>query len=287
LAYSTVSSNTTRIFGAGRLLSQVYSDFGSIAAPLTQLLKKEGFSWSPDAEAAFFQLKDALTTALVLQLPDFSKDFVVECGASGSGIGVVLHQGKGAVAFFSKPMAPRHRGLAAYEHELIGLVHAVRPWRPYLWGRTFVVRTDHFSLKYLLDQRLATIPQHHWVSKILGFDLSVEYKPGRANIVADALSRHEEDMAICAISAPTFDIMLEIRLACQADPALKRLYEQIEKGELVASWSVIDGLIMFQKRIYIPPASYLLHTILKVVHAMGHEGVQKTLHRFRKDFHTP
>jgi hypothetical protein len=68
-------------------------NFGSIAAPLTQLLK-EGFSWSPDVKAAFFQFKDALTTALVLQLPDFSKDFVVECDASGSGIGAVLHQGK-------------------------------------------------------------------------------------------------------------------------------------------------------------------------------------------------
>jgi hypothetical protein len=143
-----------------------------------------------------------------------------------------------------------------------------------------VVRTNHFILKYLLDQRLATIPQHHWVSKILGFDFSVEYKPEHANIVADALSRHEEkDMAICAISAPTFDIMQEIRLACQTDPALKTLYEQIEKGELVAPWSVIDGLV--------PPASSLLHTILEAVHAMGHEGVQKTLHRFRKDFHTP
>jgi hypothetical protein len=107
-----------------------------------------------------------------------------------------------------------------------------------------VVRTYHFSLKYLLDQRLATIAQHHWVSKILGFDFSIEYKPGRANIVADALSHREEDMAICAISAPTFDIMQEIRLACQADPALKTLYEQIEKGELVAPWSVIDGLVL-------------------------------------------
>jgi hypothetical protein len=71
-------------------------NFGSIAAPLTQLLKKEGFSWCPDTEAAFSQLKDALTMALVLQLPDFSKDLIVECDASGSGIGVVLHQGKGA-----------------------------------------------------------------------------------------------------------------------------------------------------------------------------------------------
>jgi hypothetical protein len=102
-------------------------NFGSIATPLTQLLK-EGFSWSPEAEAAFFQLKDALTTAPVLQLPNFSKDFVVVCDASGSGIGAVLHQGKGAVAFFSKPMAPRHRGLAAYERVLIGLVHAVHHW---------------------------------------------------------------------------------------------------------------------------------------------------------------
>jgi transposase InsO family protein len=76
-------------------------------------------------------------------------------------------------------------------------------------------------------------------------------------------------------------------LACQANLALKTLYEQIEKGELVAPWSVIDGLVLFQKRIYIPPACSLFHTILEVVHAMGHEGVQKMSHRFRKDFHTP
>ncbi|WVZ52904.1 LOW QUALITY PROTEIN: hypothetical protein U9M48_003906 [Paspalum notatum var. saurae] len=100
------------------------------------------------------------------------------CDASGAGCGAVLHQGEGPVAFFSRPMAPRHRGLAAYERELIGLVQAVRHWRPYLWGRPFKVRTDHYSLKFLLDQRLATIPQHHWVSKLLGFDFSVEYKPG-------------------------------------------------------------------------------------------------------------
>jgi hypothetical protein len=57
---------------------------------------------------------------------------------------------------------------------------------------------------------------------------------------------------------------------------LKALYEQIEKGELVASWSVIDGLVLFQKRIYILPASSLLHIILEAAHAMGHEGVHKT-----------
>ena len=75
-----------------------------------------------------------------MQLPAFDCDFIVEYDASGSGFGDVLHQGSGPVAFFSKPIAPRHAKLAAYERELIGLVQAVRHWRPYLWGRCFIVR---------------------------------------------------------------------------------------------------------------------------------------------------
>ncbi|WVZ83259.1 hypothetical protein U9M48_030425 [Paspalum notatum var. saurae] len=189
-------------------------DYGAIAAPLTQLLRKEAFAWSPEATDAFQQLKTALTTAPVLALPDFTKPFIVECDASGAGCGAVLHQGAGPVVFFSRPLAPRHQGLATYERELIRLVQAVRHWRPYLWGRTFQVKTDHYSLKFLLDQRLATIPQHHWVSKLLGFDFSVEYKLGRNNIVADALSRRNaEVLNVMAISGPRFDIVRDLQQA--------------------------------------------------------------------------
>ena len=93
-------------------------------------------------------------------MPDFERQFVVVYDASGTGFGAVLHQGSGPLAFFSRPFAARHVKLAAYESELIGLVQSVRHWRPYLWGRRFLVRTDHYSLKYLLFQRLSTIPQH-------------------------------------------------------------------------------------------------------------------------------
>jgi hypothetical protein len=93
-------------------------------------------------------------------MPDFAKVFTVDSDASGAGFGAVLHQGAGPLAFFSRPFAARHLKLAAYERELIGLVQAVRHWRPYLWGWPFLVRTDHYSLKYLLDQRLSTVPQH-------------------------------------------------------------------------------------------------------------------------------
>jgi hypothetical protein len=100
----------------------------AIAAPLTRLLTKDGFTWTDEAESAFQTLKRALSTAPVLQLPNFERPFVVECDTSGSGMGTVLHQEEGPVAFFSRPMAPRHVVLAAYERELITLAQAVKHW---------------------------------------------------------------------------------------------------------------------------------------------------------------
>lgn len=123
---------------------------GLIAPPLTRLLKKEAFVWSPEASEAFAWLKHALSTRPMLRLLDFSAKFMIDYDASGSGFGAVLHQGDRPIAFFSRPIAPCYAKLAAYERELIGLVKAVCHWRPYLWGRSFTVRTDHYSLKYLL-----------------------------------------------------------------------------------------------------------------------------------------
>jgi hypothetical protein len=97
-----------------------------IATPLTSLLRKDSFRWSAEAEAAFRALQRALTSAPLLQLPNFQREFIVECYASESGFGAMLHQGGGPVAFFSKQIAPRHTKLVAYECELIGLVLAVR-----------------------------------------------------------------------------------------------------------------------------------------------------------------
>lgn len=99
--------------------------YATIAAPLTELFKHDGFKWTDEAAAAFDALKGALSSSPVLQLPAFDQPFLVDCDASGSGFGAVLHQGDGALAFFSRPFAARHLKLAAYERELIGLVQAV------------------------------------------------------------------------------------------------------------------------------------------------------------------
>jgi len=226
-------------------------------------------------------LKQALAAAPVLQLPDFGVPFTVDCDASGSGFGAVLHQGTGAIAFFSRPSSPWHMKLVAYERELIGLVQAVRHWRPYLWGRHFIVRTDHYALKFLLDQHLSTLPQRQWVSKLFGYDFAVEFRPGRLNVVADALSRRDEAADhLHALSGPSFDLFDNLRRELQEDTALRALRDSIA-ADRGAPWRVVDGLILHGTRVFVPAQSALLPTVLELAHSVGHEGVQKTLHRLR------
>jgi hypothetical protein len=234
--------------------------------------------WSPGANDAFLALKQALTSRSTLQLPDFDVSFIVNYDASGSGLGAVLHQDAGPIAFYSRPVASQHAKLAAYERELIGLVKAVLHWRPYLWARPFVVRTGHYSLKFLLDQRLSTIPQHTWVSKLFGYDFSVEFHPGKTNTAADALSwRDEEVGAAFAVSSPTFELFEEFR--CEADglPDVVQLKQEIAQGKAAPAWTVVDGLVLHEGRVFVPSASALWPKLLAAAHDAGHEGVQKTL----------
>lgn len=188
----------------------------------------------------------------MLHLPNFNNPFTIDCDASRSGFRVVLHQGEGTIAFFSCPFAPQHLKLAAYEHELIGLVQAIRHWRPYLWGRRFVVHTNHYALKFMLDQRLSTITQHHWVSKLFGFDFTVEYRSGRLNTVADVLSfRMEGDSHLGALSAPSYTLFDDLRRELRDDAGLRALRDSIV-ADHGTPWCVADGLILHGDRIYIP-----------------------------------
>jgi hypothetical protein len=100
--------------------------YGEVAPPLTALLKREAFKWTAEAEEAFQLLKQALMTTPLLQMPDFEKRFTIGYDASGSGFGVILHQGDGAITYFSRPVALHHQKLLAYECELIGLVKVMR-----------------------------------------------------------------------------------------------------------------------------------------------------------------
>uniref|UniRef100_A0A2N9HVX1 Integrase catalytic domain-containing protein n=1 Tax=Fagus sylvatica TaxID=28930 RepID=A0A2N9HVX1_FAGSY len=166
--------------------------YGQIAAPLTSLLKKDAFGWNEDAGKAFEQLKLAVSNPPVLALPNFNKSFVVECDASGYGIGAVLMQESRPIAYYSEGLKGKNLFLSTYEKELLALVLLVKKWRPYLLDKAFVIKTDQQSLKHLLEQRVGTPMQQKWITKLLGYPFVVEYKKGKENVVADALSRQAD-----------------------------------------------------------------------------------------------
>jgi hypothetical protein len=141
------------------------------------------------------------------------------------------HNRTGTIAFFNRPIAQRYRKLVAYERELIGVIQVVKHWRPYLWGRQFRIKTGHYSLKYLLDQRLVTLPQHYWVTKLLGYDFKVEYKPSLQNTATDALSRrYSSDPTLMAISYPELELYEAIKQGIIDNEELSKLFHQITTG---------------------------------------------------------
>ena len=110
-----------------------------------------------------------------------------------------MQQGK-PIVFFSKVLAYKHRGKSIYEKKYIALLNAVDKWRHYLQFKHFVVKTDHHSLKYLLEQRVTSAIQQKGLTKLLGLDYEVRYKNGAENRVADALSRRQEGLQADEIS---------------------------------------------------------------------------------------
>ena len=117
---------------------------------LTKLLTKDQFKWSSEVEDAFHKLKEVLTNLPILCLLDFTQRFVIECDASGIGIGAILTQYNHPVAYFNEALKGSALALSTYQKEMLAVVKAIKKWRPYLLGKPFTVRTDHRSLKYLL-----------------------------------------------------------------------------------------------------------------------------------------
>lgn len=205
--------------------------YASIAAPLTALLRKDSFVWNIDAQSAFEKLKEAMTKAPVLALPDFLKPFTLETDASGTAMGAVLMQNHHPIAFFSKPFCPRLLCASTYVRELHAITTAVQKWRQYLLGHPFVILTDHKSLKELMSQVIQTPEQQVYLSKLLGYDYTIQYKVGKSNLVADALSRlpeHKEGQYL-VLSMPNFTFLEQLRQSLHDSTVFKDLFDQVQQ----------------------------------------------------------
>ncbi|XP_052723719.1 uncharacterized protein LOC108344536 [Vigna angularis] len=164
--------------------------FSKIVAPLTQLTRKDHpFAWTDRCESSFQELKQKLTSAPVLVIPDTARPFEVYCDASLQGLGCVLMQDKRAVAYASRQLKIHERNYPTHDLELAAVVFALKIWRHYLYGSVFQVFSDHKSLKYLFDQKELNMRQRRWLEFLKDYDFELLYHPGKANVVADALSR--------------------------------------------------------------------------------------------------
>jgi hypothetical protein len=122
-------------------------------------------------------------------LPDIKKDFVVYCDASRQGFGCVLMQEAKVVAYASRKLKKHEKNYPTHDLELAAVVHAVKIWRHYLMRNKCELYTDHKSLKYFFTQTELNMRQKRWFELIKDYNVEINYHPGKANVVADALSR--------------------------------------------------------------------------------------------------
>jgi hypothetical protein len=217
--------------------------FAVIARPLTDLLKKGSlFIWTSVHSSAISALKNALVQALVLALPDFSKEFQLQTDAT------VLLQGGHPLAFVSKALGPRTRGLSTYEKEFLAILMAVAQWRSYLQYAEFTIFTDQRSLMHVTDQRLHTPWQLKMYTKLAGLQYRIVYKPGVSNLAADALSRHPAppaQLAAISYSSPTW--LSEVAEGYSVDPFSANLLQELASSSLSRpQFSLVSGIIRYK-----------------------------------------
>ncbi|XP_014668899.1 PREDICTED: uncharacterized protein K02A2.6-like [Priapulus caudatus] len=299
--------------GLFTFLAGYIPNFSEKAAPLRELLKKEiPFLCDVDHEHAFSILKDAITKQARLQYYDPQKDTTLEVDASMKGVGACLLQGGKPVAFASKSLSPAESNYSNIEREMLALVFGINRFHTYLFGKEFVVETDHKPLEMIWKKPLKSAPPRlqRLLIKIQGYKCDIRYKPGKHMVLSDTLSRMPNpadsqdisiDVAVDSIGTEIkgsldIDLMFfghskreELQKETSADPVLRALWQQVTNGwpesikevptALRTFWTFRDelgvshGVLFKGKQVVIPPT--LQKDILGQLH-IGHMGIERT-----------
>ncbi|KAK1648744.1 hypothetical protein QYE76_066549 [Lolium multiflorum] len=269
--------------------------FSKIAGPMTKLLRKNTpFFWSDECEQSFQTLKEKLTTTSVLAVPEVGKDYTIYCDASKHGLGCVLMQDRKVISYRSRQLRPQEVNYPTHDLELAAVVFALMGWRHFLYGAKCELYTDHKSLKYFFTQK--ELNMKRWLKLIKDYDLTINYTPGKANVVADALSRkstggveqelppelkkeinqaqvqlwekeaHEGLSALQVADELSVNLKNEIIMGQLDDPFIVEEMRRIDEGRPSEFHRGESGSLWFQKRICVPDNDEIKEVILREAH---------------------
>ena len=285
--------------------------FASVAQPMTQLTGKDvKFKWSEACEKCFIALKDMLTSAPVLVIPEADQPYVVYTDASITGLGCVLTQHRKVIAYASRQLRKHEGNYPTHDLEMAAVVFAMKIWRSYLYGAKVQILTDHKSLKYIFTQPELNLRQRRWMEFVADYDLDIAYHPGKANLVADALSRRRAEVSaekeaeilegmVRSLNLNTLaseneplgleavnqvDILTRIQQAQGSDKNLQKVARNKKTEYQITS----NGTILVHGRISVPGDRELKEEIMRQAHKSKfsvHPGLNKMYKDIKRYYH--
>ena len=295
----TTVTEVRSFLGLARYYRRFIEGFSKIAGPLHCLTRKGvKFEWTDRCEESFQTLKEKLMSAPVLTLPEGNEGFEVYSDASHQGLGCVLMQHKRVMAYASRQLKKHELNYPTHDLELAAVIFALKTWRHYLYGATCHIFTDHKSLKYLFTQKELNLRKMKWMELLKDYDCTIDYHPGKANVVADALSRKSTG-SLAYMQTIQLPLMVELRelgvelrmhasgalfasfqlrpilvdciLEAQLeDPYLMSMRKKVEEGEQSDFAIRDDGDLVIGSRLCVPATEELKRQILEEAHSSAY-----------------
>lgn len=196
------------------------------------------------------------------------------------------------ISFISRALGPRHQGLYVYEKELLAVVHAVQTWSAYLAHKPFIIKTDQKSLKFLMEQKITTPFQHMWLSKLMGYTFEIQYKQGKENVAADALSRVSGSQLLqITLSQSHHGFFDSIKLLWETDPNLRKIISDLQANKSShPSFTFVNNELRRRGKLVVGNNEDTKLHILRWLQDSavgGHSGRDATLQRVKSIFFWP